>query len=116
MNSYLSGKLAEFMALQYLRLKGYSLIARNHKTGRGTGAGEIDLIVKLKQTIIFVEIKKRTSISSAAYAIHPKQQSRIRKAASAFLAHHPQYQQSDIRFDAVLIKFPFSISHIIDAF
>ena len=41
-----SGRTAEFMALQYLRLKGYSLVACNYITGRGTGAGEVDLIVK----------------------------------------------------------------------
>ena len=54
-----SGKLAEFMALQHLRLKGYALVACNYKTGRGTGAGEVDIIVKNQTSLVFIEVKKR---------------------------------------------------------
>ena len=111
-----SGRTAEFMALQYLRLKGYSLVACNYITGRGTGAGEVDLIVKNQTSLVFVEVKKRKNLEQAAYAIKPKQQLRIRKGAEAFLAKHPEYENFDIRFDAVLIKFPFGFEHIENAF
>ena len=57
-----SGRTAEFMALQYLRLKGYSLVACNYITGRGTGAGEVDLIVKNQTSLVFVEVKKRKNL------------------------------------------------------
>lgn len=110
------GKFAEFMALQYLRLKGYSLVSCNYVTGRGTGAGEVDIIVKNQSTLVFIEVKKRKDISTASYAIQPKQQQRIRRAAEVFLAHHPEYQDFDIRFDAVLIELPFKIEHIENAF
>ena len=50
------GKFAEFLALQYLRLKGYALVSCNYITGRGTGAGEIDIIVKNQNTLAFVEV------------------------------------------------------------
>lgn len=111
-----SGRTAEFMALQYLRLKGYSLVACNYITGRGTGAGEVDLIVKNQTSLVFVEVKKRKNLEQAAYAIKPKQQLRIRKGAEAFLAKHPEYENFDIRFDAVLIKFPFGFEHVENAF
>ncbi len=111
-----SGHVAEFMALQYLRLKGYALVACNYVTGRGTGAGEIDLIVKNQDTLAFIEVKKRKDINTAAYSILPKQQMRIRRAAEIFLAHHCEYQNFNIRFDAVLIEFPFKIKHIENAF
>ena len=112
----ISGKTAEFIALQYLRFKGYYLVARNYVTGRGTGAGEIDLIIKNKTTLVFVEVKKRRNLTEAAYAVKPAQQERIRRAAEVFLAHHPEYTGFDIRFDAVLVAFPLKIQHIPNAF
>ena len=111
-----SGHLAEFMALCYLRLKGYKFVARNLQNGHGTGAGEIDLIVKKQQTLVFVEVKKRRDIATAAHSILPKQQARIRRSAESFLAHHSEYGEFDIRFDAVLVEFPFKLKHITNAF
>ena len=110
------GKFAEFMALQYLRLKGYALVSCTYITGRGTGAGEVDIIVKNQNTLAFIEVKKRKDISTAAYSIQTKQQQRIRRGAEAFLANHPEYQNFDIRFDAILIELPFKIEHIENAF
>lgn len=116
MNNKNQGKFAEFIALQYLRLKGYALVSCNYITGKGTGAGEVDIIVKNQNTLIFIEVKKRKDLSTAAYSIQPKQQQRIRRGAEAFLANHPEYQNFDIRFDAVLIESPFKIEHIENAF
>ena len=110
------GKFAEFIALQYLRLKGYSLVACNYTTGRGTGAGEIDIIIKNQNTLVFIEVKKRQTLTDAAYAIQPKQQQRIRRGAEAFLASHPEYYDFNIRFDAILVESPFKIKHIENAF
>ena len=116
MTKFYTGKLAENIALSYLRLKGYSLVARNLITGRGTGAGEIDLILTKGHTLIFVEVKKRSSITTAAYSILPRQQTRIRRAAENFLSHHPNYQDYDIRFDAILVTLPLKLLHIKNAF
>ena len=116
MSNSSSGKTAEFAALNFLRLKGFSLVCKNYITGRGTGAGEIDIIVKKKNLLVFVEVKKRKDLISAAYAILPKQQERIRRAAEVFLSLHPEYQNFDIRFDAVLVQFPFTIEQIENAF
>ncbi len=112
----LSGKTAEFIALQYLRLKGYSLVACNYITGRGTGAGEVDIIVKNTHTLVFVEVKKRTDLTTAAYAIKPAQISRIRRGAEAFLMLHKEYTNYDIRFDAILVESWLKIRHIENAF
>ena len=110
------GKFAEFIALQYLRLKGYALVECNYITGKGTGAGEVDIIVKNQTTLVFIEVKKRKDLTTAAYAIQPKQQQRIRRGAEAFLANHFEYLKFDIRFDAILIEYPFKIEHIENAF
>ena len=110
-----SGRWAEFVARNWLRCKGYKIITANYKTGRGTHAGEIDFIATKNKTLIFVEVKKRSSLDIAAYAIHPQQQQRIARGAEAFLQKHPQYYKYDIRFDAVLITFPLRIRHIKNA-
>lgn len=111
-----SGKTAEFIALQYLRLKGYSLVACNYVTGRGTGAGEVDIIVKNSHTVVFVEVKKRKDLDTAAYAIKPAQIARIRRGAEAFLSTHQEYGDYDIRFDAILVESLLKIRHIENAF
>lgn len=116
MNNYRAGHFAEKLALLYLRCKGYHLLAQNYVTGRGTHAGEVDLIVRRGKTLVFVEVKKRSSLEEAAYAVRPPQQQRIRRAAEAFLAKNPLYAGYDLRFDAVLIRFPFQITHLQSAF
>ncbi len=116
MLSDFSGKFAEYMAIFYLYIKGYRLVKHNYITGRGTGAGEIDIIVKKRHLLVFVEVKKRGDLANAAYAIQPKQQQRIRRAAENFVAKHQNFANFDIRFDAILVKPPFCLQHIIDAF
>lgn len=115
MSNYSDGHLAETLALNYLRLKGYSLLAKNFVTGRGTLAGEVDLIVRRGKTIVFVEVKKRRTLEEAAYSILPQQQQRIVRGAEAFMAKNPQYAGFDMRFDAVLIKLPIFIQHLENA-
>ena len=55
MKADFSGKLAEFLAVWYLRCKGYRLLARNYVTGRGTSAGEVDIIMRKKQTLVLLK-------------------------------------------------------------
>jgi putative endonuclease len=110
-----SGQIAEFIARLYFRIKGYSILKQNYKSALKIPAGEVDFIALKKQTIIFVEVKKRQSIEIARYAIVKKQQKRIINAAKLFIKQNPSYSNYNIRFDAVLIKFPFSIVHIKNA-
>ena len=112
MNNNFSGHLAESMACWFMRLKGYRIIARNVVTGKGTHSGEVDFIARRGKTLVFVEVKKRSSLETAAYAIKPTQQQRIRNGAAVFLKKNPQFNNFDIRFDAILITFPCLIEHI----
>ena len=116
MNNYRRGHFAEWAALWFMRFKGYRLISRNYVSGRGTGAGEIDLILRRRRTLVFAEVKLRSSLEQSAYAVSPAQQKRIRRAAEAFLSCHPAYRSYDIRFDSLLIAFPCHISHLPDSF
>lgn len=116
MNNYYAGHFAETVALWFLRCKGYHLVAKNYVTGKGTHAGEVDLIVRRGKTLVFAEVKKRKSHEVAAYAIVSVQQARIRRGAEAFLSSHCMFENFNIRFDAILIVAPFKIQHVMDAF
>lgn len=115
MNNKTSGNIAEFVARCYFRLKGYSIIAKNLKNTKKTPIGEVDFIAKKGNIIVFAEVKKRQSIEKAKYAIKTNQQKRIVNAAKIFIKKHPTYQNHNIRFDAVLVKLPFKVLHIKNA-
>ncbi len=114
-SNWQSGRWAEFLARNWLRCKGYRIIMCNYKTHRGSSAGEIDFIASKGKTLVFVEVKKRSSLANAAEAILPKQQQRIIRGAEAFLQKNPHFINYDMRFDAVLISFPLRIRHLKNA-
>ena len=114
-SNYQTGHFAEKIALLMLILKGYWPVALNYVTGRGTGASEIDIIVKRGRLLVFVEVKKRKDLITSAEAITTKAQQRIARAAEIFLAKNPKYNNYQIRFDAILFEKSFWPHHIKDA-
>ena len=97
--AYDYGLRAEAQAITYFTLKGFRVIARRHRNQYG----EIDLIVKKDNRLHFVEVKARQSIDASLYALQPKQQQRIARAAQGFVADHPQYQLCDMQIDLIAI-------------
>lgn len=98
--TYKRGLWAETLCCLVLRLKLYRIIARRYKTG----LGEVDIIATRGSTLVIIEVKARKSYDVAAAAISQHQRSRLIRAASAFLAHHPFFQSHDIRFDAMFVS------------
>ena len=110
------GYKAENVAVLFLRLKGYKILARNFKPPRGSGAGEIDIIAGKHNVIVFVEVKRRSSLDSAAEAVNEHVQARRIRGAEYFLTTHPELADKEMRFDVILIapnRFP---EHIQNAF
>ena len=93
------GRFAEAIAVGYLRLTGWRIVARNWRSP----AGEIDIIARRRHILAMIEVKTRAHLSDAGEAIGTRQQSRIRRAASLFLARHPELASLNVRFDAILI-------------
>lgn len=93
------GKLGEIAAAEYLRKKKYKLVDVNYTSK----FGEIDLIVKNRKYICFVEVKQRSvnSIATPAEFVTPSKQRRISTTASMYLANNPTKLQP--RFDVVEI-------------
>ena len=96
--------MAEKVALLWLMLQGYWPVAMNFIVGRGTGAGEVDLIVRRGQTLVFVEVKKRPTEEKGRLAIHQKNQTRVTRTSEVFLARNPKYKNFNVRYDAVFIS------------
>ena len=108
LTGYKKGLWAELRAAAYLRLRGYKLRARRYKTP----LGEIDLVVERAQTLVFVEVKLRSTLDGAAEAIDARNQKRVRAAAELYLQAHPQYTGHDMRFDALILTPGRDIAHI----
>ncbi len=79
------GRFGERLAQLYLLAHGYRIVARSWRAGR---FGEIDLIVRRRDILAFVEVKTRRSRRHGPpeEAVHPGKQKRILRLAEAFLA------------------------------
>jgi len=109
------GDRGEREAARHLRKIGYRLITR----GYGTSQGEVDLICRQGDTLVFVEVKSRRQ-GQPAEAVTPEKQRRLTLAALHFLKRYGLLEQR-CRFDVVAIIWPEgdrpeSIEHFQDAF
>ena len=93
------GLSAETRAAAYLFAKGFRIAARRWRSP----AGEIDIVARRGNLLVFVEVKARARFDDAAYSVTDRQQRRIAAAAAAWLAAHPDDATRDMRFDAILI-------------
>ena len=99
--SYSKGLIAEFIARMYLRLHGCKIRRSRYITGRNTNRAEIDIIAQQKNTLIFIEVKKRATLQNAWDAITPRQALRLRRAAETYIAH--TRWRGDARFDVIMV-------------
>ncbi len=97
------GLAAEALAAWALRFKGWRIVGRRVKPPRGSGAGEIDLVARRGRVLAFVEIKARPSEAEGLFAIAPRQQRRLLRAAEWFIKCHPEFSGHDLRFDAMVV-------------
>lgn len=106
-----AGRLAETVAALFLIAKGYRLLAQRFSAP----GGEIDLVARKKDELVFVEVKLRKSLEEARLAVTPGNQSRIRAAADSWLARKARRMDMPLRYDIVALS-PRGIRHIRDAF
>jgi len=94
------GSQYEKLATDYLKNKGYEILCNNYRCK----LGEIDIIARFEEAIIFIEVKYRTN-SLYGYpreAVHYKKQRRILLAAKWYLREHYNYELN-CRFDVIEI-------------
>jgi putative endonuclease len=109
------GRLAEGLAVAWLRLKLYRILARGMVGGRGSGAGEVDIVARRGDLVAFVEVKTRSNLRDAAESLGTAQRRRIERAAAAFLARRADLAGCAIRFDVILVTPGRLPRHIADA-
>ena len=112
------GQRGEDAAAKYLKRSGYKILAR----GLDSRLGEIDIIAVDDRTIVFVEVKTRTSANAGhpADAVDATKQRRMTQAALGYLKNHRLLDHT-ARFDVIAITWPQdaiapSIEHLKNAF
>jgi putative endonuclease len=97
-----TGKKGEKIAQSFLRKKGYKIVTTNYRCA----LGEIDIIAKDKQCLVFIEVKTRSneSFGSPKLAITYKKQNQLIKVALSYLKQKRLYQP-ECRFDVLVITF-----------
>lgn len=95
-----TGNKGETLAARYLKARGYEIIARNFRHGKA----EIDLIVRRRDWVLFVEVKTRhsTDFGEPEDFVLAGQVNRIYDAAEEWIFSNDW--KGHIRFDIVSVK------------
>jgi putative endonuclease len=111
------GREGERLAERFLRLRGLKTIARHFNTP----TGELDLIMRDHETLVFVEVKTRRDRKYAdpEDAVGANKRRRMTRAARWFI-HEKRWDDQPCRFDVVAVLLPPDgrpeIEHFPDAF
>ena len=114
MNNKEKGDLGELIALRYLIKKGAKILEKNYRIK----TGEIDIIAKIEDELVFIEVKSRSSTRYGypAEAVNYKKINKISNVARYFMLIN-NINDVPIRFDVIEIYFnEKKINHIINAF
>lgn len=97
------GQRAEETACEYLLSKGLQLVARNFRCK----AGEIDIIMRDKQEIVFIEVRVRNHpyYADGFDSVDYFKQQKIIKAATYFLSGKNWLNKVNCRFDVISISY-----------
>lgn len=95
------GRFGEQLATEVLVAHGFVLVERNWRCADG----ELDIIAVEGLTLVFVEVKTRSSLAygDPAEAVNPAKAARLRRLAVRWLAEHPDRHWPELRFDVVAV-------------
>ena len=106
------GRLAEHLCVWRLRFTGYRVLRQRLRTP----VGEVDILARRGDTLMIVEVKARTSLDTAAFALPPEKQRRLMQIARYLHASSYGRNARTLRFDVMLVapwRWP---RHIVNAF
>jgi putative endonuclease len=95
------GRTGELLAADFLEKQGHTILENNFRTPYG----EIDLITKSGEIIVFVEVKTRASrsLGPPEIAITARKQEHMRSAAEHYMQQRPELH-NDYRIDVITIQ------------
>jgi putative endonuclease len=101
MDAHRPGKRAERRAARWYRLRGYRVLAENV----WIGGYELDLVVRRGRRLVFCEVKEKTgdAFGDPLDMVTAEKQRRLRRAAGAWLAAHPETAGLAVSFDVVAV-------------
>jgi len=110
------GREGERLARAHLRRRRCRIIDVNHRSRRG----ELDIVCRDGTTVVFVEVKTRTSgaFGNPAEAVDARKQAKLRTLAEEYLIEHG-LEPAEVRFDVLAIRLdehPPAVEHIEGAF
>jgi len=96
-----TGSAGEMIARSYMMDLGFEIVETNYRYGKG----EIDIIARDGEVLVFCEVKtrERDQFGPPEYALTPRKQQQIRKIASGYLYEHEIAEQA-CRFDVIAIR------------
>jgi putative endonuclease len=102
MNEKVKGLAGENRAAHFLRGHGYVILKRNYRTV----AGEIDIIARNSDELIFIEVKhwKNLTFENLEYAINRTKQKRIIESSKKYVYENPVFADFNLRYDVILIS------------
>lgn len=108
-----TGARAERRAHLHYLLRGYRLLEANSRPG----GVEVDLVLRRGRKLVFCEVKAKLGerFGDPSEMVGWHKQERLRRAAEAWLAEHPEAAEWEVRFDVVSVT-PRGVSRIADAF
>lgn len=114
------GRYGEDVAARYLTDAGLQVLARNWRTS----AGELDIVAREGEVLVFCEVKTRRSVSHGTplEAITRVKAARLRRLARLWLAADPRdgAPYAEVRFDVVGVLRPLGgaavVEHVRGAF
>jgi putative endonuclease len=104
---------AELRAVLHYRLHGYRILGTNV----WVGGNELDVIARRGGILAFCEVKSKSGAGRGdpLEMVDTEKQRRLRRAAEAWLANHPQYASFEARFDVVALRGR-QLEHLTNAF
>ncbi len=102
MNLRAAGAALERRAAWHYRLRGYRVLARN----AWAGGHELDLVLRRGGRLVFAEVKGKAGdrYGPPEAMVGPEKQRRLRRAAEAWLAAHPDAADLEVSFDVVAVE------------
>lgn len=104
-SSQARGRWGEDLAARHYRRLGYDVLDRNWRLHCDDRRGELDIVARRDDTLVFCEVKtrRRPGYGGAVAAVDRRKQVRVRRLAAAWLAEH-DVRGAHVRFDVAAIE------------
>jgi putative endonuclease len=108
-----TGARAERRARLHYLVRGYRVLGANVRPG----GIEVDLVLRRGRRVVFCEVKAKlgSGFGAPGEMVGPEKQDRLRRAAEAWLAEHPEAAGWEVRFDVVAVT-PRGVRRVANAF